>query len=55
VAQLGQTINMASAAFGSGKTYQPSVNGPETMVAPEFKPSEAPSGRYGYGGAVIFL
>jgi len=52
---LGQTISMASAAFGSWKTYQPSVNGPETMAGSAMGPKTASSRFGGSGGAVIIL
>jgi hypothetical protein len=46
---------MAYAAFGSWKTYQPSVNGPETMAGSGGRPKTADFRRSGYGGAVIML
>jgi hypothetical protein len=42
VAQLGQTINMASAAFQVREIYHPSVNGLETMDTPGFEAETPP-------------
>jgi hypothetical protein len=54
VAQVGQTISMNIYVFVA-QTYQPTVNGLETMLAPGQMADLAGVRPYAEGGTVIFL
>jgi hypothetical protein len=54
VAQVGQTISMNIYVFVA-QTYQPTVNGLETMPPPGQMPGRAGIRAYAGSGTVIFL